>query len=181
MCYVVFWGNRGLCGAYNQVLLRHLEQLVHAETRPCSVIVCGRWGRDVLAGTDLPVREICAGLSDTPTMAEALEIAETLKNLYRTGEADEIRKFMQTWDLSPENASRDIFTPEQQLQIDLDNPLGMQPDPQLTLNGQPLQLSHGCTVCHNPCLPGSFRSPEAERMLRHYGLDGEDRCRRGAH
>lgn len=58
VCYVVFWGNRGLCGAYNQVLLRHLEQLVHAETRPCSVIVCGRWGRDVLAGTDLPVREI---------------------------------------------------------------------------------------------------------------------------
>ena len=78
VCYVVFWGNRGLCGAYNQVLLRHLEQLVHAETRPCSVIVCGRWGRDVLAGTNLPVREICAGLSDTPTMAEALEIAETL-------------------------------------------------------------------------------------------------------
>ena len=57
VCYVVFWGNRGLCGAYNQVLLRHLEQLVHAETRPCSVIVCGRWGRDVLAGTDLPRAE----------------------------------------------------------------------------------------------------------------------------
>lgn len=86
-------------------------------------------------------------------------------------EADEIRRFLKTWDLSPENDSRDNFTPEQQLQIDLDNPLGMQPDPQLTLNGQPLQLSHGCTVCHNPCLPGSFRSPEAERMLRHYGLD----------
>ena len=98
VCYVVFWGNRGLCGAYNQVLLRHLEQLVHAETRPCSVIVCGRWGRDVLAGTDLPVREICAGLSDTPTMAEALEIAETLKNLYRTGEADEIHLVYQRFD-----------------------------------------------------------------------------------
>ena len=86
-------------------------------------------------------------------------------------EADEIRRFLKTWDLSPENDSRDNFTPEQQLQIDLDNPLGMRPDPQLTLNGQPLQLSHGCTVCHNPCLPGSFRSPEAERTLRHYGLD----------
>lgn len=98
VCYVVFWGNRGLCGAYNQVLLRHLEQLVHAETRPCSVIVCGRWGRDVLAGTDLPVREICAGLSDTPTMTEALEIAETLKNLYRTGEADEIHLVYQRFD-----------------------------------------------------------------------------------
>lgn len=98
VCYVVFWGNRGLCGAYNQVLLRYLEQLVHAETRPCSVIVCGRWGRDVLAGTDLPVREICAGLSDTPTMAEALEIAETLKNLYRTGEADEIHLVYQRFD-----------------------------------------------------------------------------------
>ena len=61
-------------------------------------------------------------------------------------EADEIRRFLKTWDLSPENDSRDNFTPEQQLQIDLDNPLGMRPDPQLTLNGQPLQLSHGCTV-----------------------------------
>ena len=85
VCYVVFWGNRGLCGAYNQLLLRHLEGLVRAEARPCSVIVCGRWGRDVLAGTDLPVRQIFSDLSDTPTMAEALEIAEELKNLYRTG------------------------------------------------------------------------------------------------
>ena len=92
VCYVVFWGNRGLCGAYNQLLLRHLEGLVRAEVRPCSVIVCGRWGRDVLAGTNLPVRQIFSDLSDTPTMAEALEIAEELKNLYRTGEADEIRK-----------------------------------------------------------------------------------------
>ena len=64
VCYVVFWGNRGLCGAYNQLLLRHLEGLVRAEARPCSVIVCGRWGRDVLAGTDLPVRQIFSDLSD---------------------------------------------------------------------------------------------------------------------
>ena len=39
VCYVVFWGNRGLCGAYNQLLLRHLEGLVRAEARPCP---CGR-------------------------------------------------------------------------------------------------------------------------------------------
>ena len=43
-------------------------------------------------------------------------------------EADEIRRFLKTWDLSPENDSRDNFTPEQQLQIDLDNPLGMRPE-----------------------------------------------------
>lgn len=98
VCYVVFWGNRGLCGAYNQLLLRHLEGLVRAEARPCSVIVCGRWGRDVLAGTDLPVRQIFSDLSDTPTMAEALEIAEELKDLYRTGEADEIHLVYQHFD-----------------------------------------------------------------------------------
>ena len=61
-------------------------------------------------------------------------------DLCMRAEADEIRKFLKTWDLSPENDSRDNFTLEQQLQIDLDNPLGMRPDPQLTLNGQPLQL-----------------------------------------
>ena len=98
VCYVVFWGNRGLCGAFNQLLLRHLEGLVRAEARPCSVIVCGRWGRDVLAGTDLPVRQIFSDLSDTPTMAEALEIAEELKNLYRSGEADEIHLVYQRFD-----------------------------------------------------------------------------------
>ena len=79
---------------------RHVGRvgLVRAEARPCSVIVCGRWGRDVLAGTDLPVRQIFSDLSDTPTMAEALEIAETLKNLYRTGEADEIHLVYQHFD-----------------------------------------------------------------------------------
>lgn len=52
----------------------------------------------MLAGTDLPVRQIFSDLSDTPTMAEALEIAEELKNLYHTGEADEIHLVYQHFD-----------------------------------------------------------------------------------
>ena len=86
VCYVLFVGNRGLCGAYNAAVLRRLEQ----DDRACSVVVCGRWGRDVFAHSALPIVRTFADMSDTPTMEQALGLSEYLKRMYLSGEADEI-------------------------------------------------------------------------------------------
>ncbi len=88
--YVLFVGNRGLCGVYNTALLKYLGALAEREERDCSVLVCGRWGRDVLAASALPVAETIDTLSDTPTREEAEALTEKLKALYLSGEADEI-------------------------------------------------------------------------------------------
>jgi F-type H+-transporting ATPase subunit gamma len=88
--YVLFPGNRGLCGVYNTALLKYLEGLAEREERDFSVLVCGRWGRDLLAASGLPVVDTLDTLSDTPTQEEAEALTERLKELYLSGEADEI-------------------------------------------------------------------------------------------
>lgn len=89
--YVLFVGNRGLCGTYNLSVLKYLQELVkengEAESR---VVVCGRWGRELIAGTQLKVIKTFDGLSDTPSADDARELTEYLKNAYLSGEADEI-------------------------------------------------------------------------------------------
>ncbi len=82
-------GNRGLCGTYNSALLRYLEELAAQDAREKSLIVCGRWGKDVLPGIMLPVRESFE-VSDAPESAEAQAVAAYLRKLYTEGEADEI-------------------------------------------------------------------------------------------
>ena len=90
VCYVIFVGNRGLCGMYNHANVRFLQQLCRKESRPCSVVVYGRWGRDVIAQSGLNVIETFQEVSDTPTMNDALQLADHLKRMYLSGEADEI-------------------------------------------------------------------------------------------
>ena len=85
---------------------------------------------------------------------------------------DDIRKFMTKWDLYPENDSCEYFTQEQQMQIDLDNPLCLDFIPRLELNGKTMRTSHGCSVVYNPCLPdGMINELEAKWALEHYDLD----------
>ena len=90
ICYVLFVGNRGLCGMYNHAALRYLQHEVREDGRDCSVIVCGRWGRDVIAQSGLNVIDTLTEMPDTPNMGDALMLAERLQRMYLNGEADEI-------------------------------------------------------------------------------------------
>lgn len=88
--YMLFVGNRGLCGNYNTALVRYMQELLAAQEKPASVIVVGRWGRDVLASSGLPVRETFPGVGDVPNMEDAAALAEHLKQRYLAGDADEV-------------------------------------------------------------------------------------------
>ena len=90
VCYVLFVGNRGLCGMYNHAVLRYLQQIVRESSHDCSVIVCGRWGRDVILQSGLNVIDTLTEMPDTPNMDDALMLAERLQRMYLNGEADEI-------------------------------------------------------------------------------------------
>ncbi len=85
VCYVLIVGNRGLCGTYNHGLLRWFEALRKEEERETLVYSAGRWGRELIGPVDGHFE-----LSDAPTAEEAETIAEALKELYRSGKADEI-------------------------------------------------------------------------------------------
>jgi len=90
VCYVLFVGNRGLCGVYNHAVLRYAQELVQAEARPCTVVVCGSWGKDIIRQSGLPVQHTFDAISDAPGMAEALPVADYLKRIYLSGQVDEI-------------------------------------------------------------------------------------------
>ena len=86
--------------------------------------------------------------------------------------AEDIRKFMEKWNLSPENDSCENFTQEQQMQIDLDNPLCLDFNPCLELNGKTMQTSSGCAVSFNPCLADEeLNDATAKCIIKHYELD----------
>ena len=90
VCYVLFLGNRGLCGVYNTALLKYMEGLAEKETRDFCVLVCGRWGRDLLAASEIPILETIDTIPDAPGSEEAEALTEKLRALYLSGEADEI-------------------------------------------------------------------------------------------
>ena len=90
VCYVLIVGNRGLCGTYNHALLHYVEELAREDGRESFLVVCGRWGRDLLPGTGLPI-ERSFEISDAPSGAEARELAAYLRQLYLSDAADEIR------------------------------------------------------------------------------------------
>ena len=89
VCYVLLTGNRGLCGTYNQALLRYCENLIREDSRESSLICCGRWGKDLIRAAGLSVSDTVE-ISDTPARDEAITLAEKLKQIYRDGEADEV-------------------------------------------------------------------------------------------
>jgi F-type H+-transporting ATPase subunit gamma len=83
-------GNRGLCGAYNSNVMRYMADLASKEEHEYSVVVLGRWGKDVMRRINLPVERVFDTISDTPSAQQGIEIAEYLKNMYLAGEADKI-------------------------------------------------------------------------------------------
>lgn len=89
-CYVLFVGNRGLCGVYNSALLHYAEQETAADGGESFAVVCGRWGKDSIKASGLDVRRSFDEISDTPSAQDSRELTEYLKELYLSGEADEI-------------------------------------------------------------------------------------------
>ena len=89
VCYVLIVGNRGLCGTYNSALLRFLEELAAEEEREKFLVVCGRWGRDMIPAANIPIRKSFE-ISDAPEAREAEGVCAYLRELYTSGEADEI-------------------------------------------------------------------------------------------
>ncbi len=83
--------------------------------------------------------------------------------------SERIHSFMDKWNLSIENDGTG-FTDEQKLQIDAENPLTININPEVVLNGTIHSSSHGCSVSWNPCvLEGN--GLEAKSVTQHYNLN----------
>lgn len=87
-------------------------------------------------------------------------------------EPADICDFMEKWTLSPENEVEQHFTQEQQMKLDLDNPMRVEFHSLLHLNGKELCSTHGYGTSYNPCLGAEYVvEDDAMRAVEHYGLD----------
>lgn len=87
-------------------------------------------------------------------------------------EAEAIRAFLKKWNLNEENDDRERFTREEQMEMECDNPMCLNFNPQLTINGSKVSFSRGCAVSYNPCFPdGLVCELESKWAVEHYGLD----------
>ena len=84
--------------------------------------------------------------------------------------ADEIRAFLEKWEIDPETEQEREFSQQQQMQIDLDNPLCFDIRPVVLVNGRELKASHGSGLCYNPVFPQGI-GDESKWVAEHYALD----------
>ena len=111
VCYVVLLGSRGLCGGYNTALVKHLAGLIAKEERNSIVVAVGHWGRESLAAAGIePIRRIDE-VGDIPKPEEAAALAQYLKELYLSYQADSVELVYQHYvsALSQTPASRPLL------------------------------------------------------------------------
>lgn len=91
--YLVITSDRGLAGAYNSSVLRHVYQTInkhHKSTDEYAIIAIGRIGRDFFKKRNMPVMKEIIGLADQPAFADIQQIATDAVQLFADEQYDQL-------------------------------------------------------------------------------------------
>jgi len=91
--YVVITSDRGLAGAYNSSVLRHLQVTLeenHKSKDEYTIIAIGRMGYDFCRKRDIPVTRSVIGLADQPSFSDIQELTSETAQMYIDEEIDEL-------------------------------------------------------------------------------------------
>lgn len=88
--FVLITADRGLCGGYNANLNRTMQAILKGEDTPCALITVGRKGRDYFLRQGTEILTEFTNLGESPSYAQANEIAEEIMRLYSQGIVDEV-------------------------------------------------------------------------------------------
>lgn len=86
-CLVVMSGNRGMCGGFNAELFRFLDEQISDREAPL-LLVCGKKAAAHLRERGVAFEEF--PVSDVPDYREVKPLADRLRTLYSTGEAERV-------------------------------------------------------------------------------------------
>lgn len=87
---VLFSGDRGLCGGYNNNVIRRAAEFVESQEALSSVVTVGRKGRDFAVRLGLNVVAEFHGLGAQPSLLDVLPIARTVIDDYTSGVFDRV-------------------------------------------------------------------------------------------
>jgi F-type H+-transporting ATPase subunit gamma len=91
--YLVITSDRGLAGAYNSTVLRHVLQAIkkrHSSKDEYAIIAVGKVGRDFFKKRDMPVIEEITGLADQPAFADIKDLSSKAVLMFSDGTFDEL-------------------------------------------------------------------------------------------
>lgn len=94
--YIVMTSDRGLAGAFNSNVLRHVFQTIqqkHKSNDEFAVIAIGRMARDFFAKRGMNVALDIIGISDHPTFADIKDIASNAVGMFSDETFDEIHLY----------------------------------------------------------------------------------------
>lgn len=88
-------------------------------------------------------------------------------------EPSHIHAFLDKWDLHPAHGAQHSFSQQEQMQLELENPLRLDFSSTVHLNGRRLENTHSYGTAYNPCLGPEYSAcgEEAAQAMEHYGLD----------
>ena len=87
--YVLFAGNRGLCGGYNSELFAFFSGLRRDLPDSCLYAACGRTAREYCREKGIPLS--CEfDIPDVPSFSDAQRVSEYFRTLYTEGSVSEI-------------------------------------------------------------------------------------------
>ena len=90
VCYVLFVGNRGLCGAYNWDVLRFMRAQLQQEQAEYFTLICGRWSGEHRQDKSLKVERCFDDIDDIPSQEQSQELSRYIQELYVSGRADKV-------------------------------------------------------------------------------------------
>lgn len=92
--YLVITSDKGLAGAYNANVLKHLIKDIeekHASKDDYSILVLGQTGVDFLKNKGYDIHDSLIDVPDQPSFKEVQAIAKKAIGLYSEGEVDEVK------------------------------------------------------------------------------------------
>ncbi len=91
--YLVITADRGLAGAYNNAVLKHVQTLInqrHKSKDEYTVVVIGKKGLKYFQNRQMPVEAEITGVPDQPNYDDVKHIAKTAVNLFVNETIDEL-------------------------------------------------------------------------------------------
>ena len=124
VAYVVIAADRGLCGGYNNNVLRAVERAIAADLaqgRQYALVISGKKAAGYFSFREYEVHASYEGFSDQPNYSDAKTMAESVAELFESGDVQEVRlAYTRFLSMGTQEVTVDQFMPLEASEIGAD-------------------------------------------------------------
>ena len=124
VAFVVIAADRGLCGGYNNNVLRAVERAIAADLaqgRQYALVISGKKAAGYFSFREYEVHASYEGFSDQPNYSDAKTMAESVAELFENGDVQEVRlAYTRFLSMGTQEVTVDQFMPLEASEIGAD-------------------------------------------------------------